>query len=47
MHLSKSIETVTKDVQSINTTTDKITKRFEQINNVDIKTESLIEHDDD
>ena len=47
MHLSKSIETVTKDVQSINTTTDKITKRFEQINNVDIKTEALIEHDDD
>ena len=42
-HLSKSIETVSKDVQSINTTTDKITKRFEEINNVDIKTENLIE----
>ena len=42
-HLSKSIETVTKDVQSINTTTDKITKRFEEINNVEIKTENLIE----
>lgn len=42
-HLSKSIETVTKDVQSINTTTDKITKRFEEINNVDIKTEELLE----
>ena len=43
-HLSKSIETVTKDVQSINTTTDKITKRFEEINNVDIKTEELLEN---
>lgn len=43
LHLSKSIETVTKDVQSINTTTDKITKRFEEINNVDIKSENLIE----
>ena len=47
MHLSKSIETVTKDVQSINTTTDKITKRFEQINNVDIKTEELIENNNE
>lgn len=43
LHLSKSIETVTKDVQSINTTTDKITKRFEEINNVDIKSENMIE----
>lgn len=43
-HLSKSIETVTKDVQSINTTTDKITKRFIEINNVDIKTEELLEN---
>lgn len=35
-HLSKSIETVNKDVLSIHTTTDKITKRFEEINNVNI-----------
>lgn len=34
-HLSKSIETVNKDVLSIHTTTDKISKRFESINNVD------------
>ena len=45
-HLSKSIETVTKDVQSINTTTDKITKRFESINNVDIKNDNLIENEE-
>lgn len=35
-HLSKSIETVNKDVLSIHTTTDKITKRFEAINNVEV-----------
>ena len=40
-HLSKSIETVSKDVQSINTTTDKITKRFEEINNVEIDSNLL------
>ena len=44
MHLSKSIETVTKDVQSINTTTDKITKRFEEINNVDLKSDKELEY---
>lgn len=42
-HLSKSIESVNKDVMSIHTTTDKITKRFESISNVDIKNEALIE----
>ena len=35
--LSKSIETVSKDVQDIHTTTDKITKRFDSINSVDIE----------
>jgi DNA recombination protein RmuC len=35
--LSRSIETVGKDVESINITTDKITKRFESISSVDIK----------
>lgn len=35
--LSRSIETVNKDVADINTTTDKITKRFDSINRVDIK----------
>ncbi len=43
-HLSKSIETVNKDVLSIHTTTDKITKRFAEINNVDIKKENLIDY---
>ena len=42
-HLSKSIEAVNKDVANIHTTTDKITKRFECINNVDIKNELLID----
>lgn len=44
LHLSKSIETVSKDVQSINTTTDKITKRFEEINNVEIKNDNKLEY---
>ena len=44
LHLSKSIETVSKDVQSINTTTDKITKRFEEINNVDIKSDNALDY---
>jgi DNA recombination protein RmuC len=35
--LSRSIETVSKDVADIHTTTDKITKRFDSINRVDIK----------
>src|SRR5574344_402398 len=35
--LTKSIDTVSKDVKDINITTDKITKRFEAINGVDIK----------
>ncbi len=35
--LSRSIETVSKDVVEIHTTTEKITKRFDSINKVDIK----------
>ena len=35
--LSRSIDTVSKDVKDINITTDKITKRFEAINGVDKK----------
>ena len=34
--LYRSIETVSKDVKEIHTTTDKITKRFETINQVKI-----------
>lgn len=39
--LSRSINTVSKDVEEIHTTTEKITKRFDSINNV-----SMIEHKD-
>ena len=35
--LYRSIETVSKDVKDIHTTTDKITKRFNSINQVEIK----------
>jgi hypothetical protein len=35
--LSRSIETVSKDVQDIHTTTDKITKRFNSINQVEME----------
>ena len=35
--LSRSIETVSKDVEDIHTTTNKITKRFDSINSVDIE----------
>ena len=34
--LSRSIDTVTKDVKEINVTTEKITKRFNSINSVDV-----------
>ena len=40
-HLSRSIETVNKDVREIHTTTSKITKRFEEINNVDFLDDEL------
>lgn len=35
--LSRSIDSVTKDVKEINVTTDKITKRFHSINSVDVE----------
>ena len=35
--LSRSIETVGRDVKEINTTTEKITKRFESINDVEVE----------
>lgn len=34
--LSRSIDTVTKDIKDINITTEKITKRFDSINRVDV-----------
>ena len=41
--LSRSIETVSKDAQNINITTDKITKRFESINNVETETKEYLQ----
>ena len=34
--LAKSIQTVNKDVESVYITTDKISKKFESINNVEV-----------
>ena len=41
--LSRSIETVNKDVESIHVTTDKISRRFESISSVDIKNDNYLE----
>ncbi len=41
--LSRSIDTVTKDIKDINITTEKITKRFDSINSVDIGIKELDE----
>lgn len=41
--LSRSLETVNKDVESIHITTDKISKRFESISSVDIKNDNYLE----
>ena len=35
--LSRSIDTVSKDIKDIHTTTNKITKRFESINSVEME----------
>ena len=34
--LARNINTVSKSVEELNTTSDKITKRFDSINNVDV-----------
>ena len=39
--LSRSINTVSKDVEDIHTTTEKITKRFDSINNVKIENNDI------
>src|SRR5574344_1565521 len=44
--LYRSIETVSKDVKDIHTTTNKITNRFDSINHVDFK-EEKIEYEND
>lgn len=41
--LSRSIQTVSKDVEEIHTTTDKITKRFNSINSVELEEIEKIE----
>ncbi len=41
--LSRSIQTVNKDVESFQITTDKIKKKFDSISNVEIQDESLID----
>ena len=41
--LSRSIETVNKDVENIHITTDKISKRFESISSVEIKNNDYLE----
>ena len=43
--LSRSIETVNKDIESIHVTTDKITKRFDSINRVEVDKLKNDEHD--
>lgn len=43
--LTKSIDSVSKEVKDINITTEKITKRFDSINNVEIETSSLVDKD--
>lgn len=43
--LSRSIQTVSKDVEEIHTTTDKITKRFNSINSVELDKSKYIEND--
>ncbi len=42
--LSRSIETVNKDIENIHVTTDKISKRFDSISKVEIKDRDMIEH---
>ncbi len=43
--LSRSIQTVSRDVEDIHTTTEKITKRFNSINSVEIDESKYIEND--
>jgi len=45
--LYRSIETVSKDVKDIHTTTDKITKRFNSINQVELRSIEYLEENDE
>lgn len=42
--LAKSIQTVNKDVENVTITTDKITKKFEAINKVEVEVVKQIDH---
>lgn len=42
-HLAKSIQTVNKDVENVHITTEKISKKFESISQVEIEVENLEE----
>jgi DNA recombination protein RmuC len=44
--LSRTMDTVSKDIKDINITTEKITKRFDSINGVDIDELSNKDEDD-
>ena len=41
--LSRSIDTVSKDVENLNITSDKITKKFESINDVKLDNNNYLE----
>ena len=45
--LSRTMDTVTKDIKDINITTEKITKRFDSINGVDVASLTAPNDDDD
>ncbi len=45
--LSRSIQTVNKDVENFQITTDKIKKKFDSISNVEVKDDNLIEVDEE
>ncbi len=45
--LSRSIQTVSNDVENIHKTTEKITKRFDSINNVKIEEETTLQIEED
>ena len=45
--LSRSIQTVSNDVENIHKTTEKITKRFDSINNVKIEDEEVLRLEED
>jgi DNA recombination protein RmuC len=45
--LSRTMDTVTKDIKDINITTEKITRRFDSINGVDVETLTAPNDEDD